>query len=192
MAISVDPRRLGLLKQLAAEAGLRPGQLVQRWIEERLDAERSGAPVGGSAGSERLTRLEAAVAQLTNRIAALESRVEAGPAAGGTRSPVAPAHRRGRPRKDATTSSRRQRTGPAERVALHDEIIAVIAERGPSTAAELAAAIVERGRYHPPRSSRPLDAATVNSRVSNPIYRARFSRSGHRIGLAEGPAERAG
>src|SRR5438309_1128797 len=58
-------------------------------------------------------------------------------------------------------------------------------ERGPSTAAELAIAIRERGRYQPPRSGKPLDAATVNSRVSNPVYRARFRRAEGRISLAE-------
>jgi hypothetical protein len=52
------------------------------------------------------------------------------------------------------------------------------------TAAELASAIRERGRYAPPRSARPLDAATVNSRVSNPIYRSRFVRNDGKIGLA--------
>ncbi|MGH2456031.1 MAG: hypothetical protein ACRDHD_07220, partial [Candidatus Limnocylindria bacterium] len=57
--------------------------------------------------------------------------------------------------------------------------------RGPSTAAELAAAILERGRYQPPRSAKPLDAAAVSARVSNPVYRARFVRAEGRIGLAE-------
>src|SRR5919204_3055037 len=46
MSIRVDPRRLSLLKELAAEEGLRPGQLVQRWVEERLDAERTGVTAG--------------------------------------------------------------------------------------------------------------------------------------------------
>jgi hypothetical protein len=45
-------------------------------------------------------------------------------------------------------------------------------------------AIAERGRYLPPRSAKPLDAATVNARVSNPTYRSRFVRREHRIGLA--------
>jgi hypothetical protein len=69
-------------------------------------------------------------------------------------------------------------------VALHDEISAVIAERGPQTAAELASAILERGNYKPPRSAKPLDAAAVNARVSNPTYRARFLRRARKIGLA--------
>jgi hypothetical protein len=62
--------------------------------------------------------------------------------------------------------------------------MAVIGERGPQTAGELASAIVERGRYQPPRSKKPLDAAQVNARVSNPTYRSRFVRDDHRIGLA--------
>lgn len=61
----------------------------------------------------------------------------------------------------------------------------MLAERGPQTAAELASAIVERGRYQPPRSGKAIDAAMVNGRVSNPTYRGRFTRSGGRIGLAE-------
>jgi hypothetical protein len=68
---------------------------------------------------------------------------------------------------------------------LHDEIIAVIRERGPLSAAELAQAIKDRGRYQAPRSARPLDAATVNSRVSNPVYRSRFRREAGRINLAD-------
>ena len=67
---------------------------------------------------------------------------------------------------------------------LHEEIMAVIGERGPMTAADLASAITERGVFQPPRSGKALDAATVNSRVSNPVYRARFRRDGHRITLA--------
>ena len=66
-----------------------------------------------------------------------------------------------------------------------DYAAAVIRERGPLSAAELATAIGERGRYVAPRSTKPLDAATVNSRVSNPAYRGRFTRSDGRIGLAD-------
>lgn len=54
------------------------------------------------------------------------------------------------------------------------------------TAAQIAQAIVDGGRYTAPRSARPLDAAIVNSRVSNPIYRSRFRRQDGKIGLAEG------
>ena len=61
----------------------------------------------------------------------------------------------------------------------------MIGERGPLTAADLATAITERGVFQPPRSGKPLDAATVNSRVSNPVYRSRFRRDGHQIRLAE-------
>jgi hypothetical protein len=53
------------------------------------------------------------------------------------------------------------------------------------TAAELAAAVAERGRYSPPRTTKPLDAAMVSQRVSNPTYRSRFTRNSGRIGLAE-------
>ena len=95
---------------------------------------------------------------------------------------VAPKARTKRASAPKRTST--AKAGAAEKVALHDEIAAVIAERGPQTAAELAGAIAERGLYHAPRSAKPLDAATVNARVSNPIYRGRFVRRERRIGLA--------
>jgi hypothetical protein len=209
MAIRVDPRRLGLLKELAAAEGLRPGQLVQRWVEERLDAERSGeaAPAARSGGiaSERVQALESSLAALAGRIEQVVARLGAVESAAqytvsatapvAAEAPVTEApeaapitaaavpRRRGRPRKHPIAEP--ASGTPNGKVALHDEIIAVIRDRGPATAAELATAIRDRGQYRPPRSARPLDAATVNSRVSNPVYRARFRRSGRKIGLAE-------
>ena len=92
-------------------------------------------------------------------------------------------------RDDARRSVRARSACPptpaGERVALHDEMIAVITERGPMTAGELATIIAERGRYTPPRSGKALDAAMVSQRVSNPAYRGRFTRDAGRIGLAE-------
>jgi outer membrane biosynthesis protein TonB len=102
---------------------------------------------------------------------------EAPPAAREPRRRSTPAPRTPSPRATAATQG--------ERVGLHDEIAAVIGERGPMTAADLAVAIAERGRYMAPRSTKPLDAATVNSRVSNPAYRGRFTRSDGRIGLTD-------
>lgn len=196
MAIRVDPRRLSLLKELAAAEGLRPGQLVQRWVEERLDAERTGQSAAGAASSDsRVAALETALSALaaridefTQRLARVESPAPVA-ATGGYATQEAPQRRRGRPPKaagaQASTSVRQATASRDGRVGLHDEIIAVIRERGPSTAAELATAIRERGRYLPPRSAKPLDAATVNSRVSNPVYRGRFRRAEGRISLAE-------
>lgn len=204
MNIRLTPRGLSALKTLAGEAGLRPGELVTKWVEERLEAERAGG-----ATPEQRTALEARVEELAARIAALERRpttdATAAAAASAPTAEVAAPRRRGRPPKAAAataagtaagpkrrgrppkaTTARAARTTSDKRVPLHEEIIAVIGERGPSTAAELAAAITERGVFQPPRSGKPLDAATVNSRVSNPVYRARFKRDGHRIGLAEG------
>jgi hypothetical protein len=195
MSIRLDPRRLSALKQLAGDAGLRPGELVTRWVEERVDAERGGAggtpplqaprTAGPDLGSV-LGRLE----ELSARVAALEAGStggpevqtpveEAAPVAEVEAPAVAEPRRRGRPRQQPEES-------PApKRVPLHEEIAAVIEERGPSTAAEIADAIAARGRYAPPRSGKPLDSATVNSRVSNPVYRSRFVRREGRIGLAE-------
>jgi hypothetical protein len=215
MNVRVDPRRLRLLKELAGEAGVRPGELVLRWVEERLDAERAGAPAPGAAPD----RLDATLSSISSRLDALASRVSAlegrPQAAGGRVSSTAatpieapvevkrpgsePASSATRTRSSSTAASPAERgrvrprrsSRPAtskalrgERIALHEEIIEVIRARGPQRAGELAAAITERGRYHAPRSARPLDAATVNSRVSNPVYRARFVREGGKIGLA--------
>ena len=202
MSIRLDPRRLGALKLLAAEAGIRPGELVTRWVEERLDAARAGAAPSALA-PDGLAALAARVEELANRLDRMAATPEAAVTAAAEAAPVeeAPVKRgRGRPRKvvadatAATTTKRPKRatgrrakakaTTAVEKVALHDEIAAVIAERGPQTAAELAGAIAERGRYHAPRSAKPLDAAAVNARVSNPIYRSRFVRRERRIGLA--------
>ena len=179
MSIRLDPRRVNALKHLAGEAGVRPGDLVRQWVEERIDASRTGGEVApsGPGGESLLSRLEA----LAARVAALESMNAAAaptsdpaPAAGTVEKPP---RRRGKKRASAAPS--------AKRVALHDEMIAIIRERGPMRAGELADAIVERGRYTVPRSGKPIDAKTVSQRVSNPTYRSRFVRSEGRIGLAE-------
>jgi hypothetical protein len=176
MSIRLDPRRVGTLKQLAADAGVRPGDLVRQWVEERIDAARGGS---GEAPANLAAQLE----QLAARVAKLE-------AGAGETAPSAPAPV-GDEAVDAPPATKRVRrnavaAAPAgQRVALHDEMIEVLRERGPMSAAELAGAIAERGRYAPPRSGKPLDAAMVSQRVSNPTYRSRFVRSDGRIGLAE-------
>ena len=196
MSIRLDPRRLGALKLLAAEAGIRPGELVTRWVEERLDAARGASPVANAADGGAVASLAARVEELARRL----DQLAAAPAsAAASAEPVADApvkRGRGRPRKvvegadalaprgrkPARRSARSAAKGP--KIALHDEIAAVISELGPQSAAELASAIVARGRYQAPRTAKPLDAATVNARVSNPTYRGRFVRREHRIGLA--------
>jgi hypothetical protein len=199
MSIRLDPRRLAALKLLAGEEGLRPGELVTRWVEERLDAARAGqpaptqAPTGDS--SKALAALSSRVDELARRLDAFTATAPAAPSAAAVEptapgaeaaEPVTP-KRRGRPPRSATPASspkRERATAAAGRVALHDEIMALISERGPMTAAELATAIQERGRYSSPRSAKPFDASTVNARVSNPVYRSRFTRDRGRIGLA--------
>lgn len=182
MSIRLDPRRVGILKRLAAEEGVRPGELAVRWLEERLDAVRVGEPSPGPAAAS-----SSAFAEITARLDELSRRVDglaARPAAELASSTPAAATRAPRGR----TAKRRKASGKAaaSRAPLHAEIMAVLTERGPQTAAELASAIVERGRYQPPRSGKAIDAAMVNGRVANPTYRGRFTRSGGRIGLAEG------
>jgi hypothetical protein len=214
MSIRLDPRRVNALKHLAGETGMRPGDLVRQWVEERIDALRVG-PAGKT--------LEDRVEELTARMAVLES--AAGISASAAPDPVPEAIAPGspepaapdldalveagleppdtmkadqeqgstadEPEPEAESSAPKRRTNavsaiPSERVALHDEMIAVLRERGPMTAADLATAVAERGRYAPPRSGKPLDAAMVSQRVSNPVYRSRFTRDSGRIGLAEG------
>ena len=81
MSIRLDPRRLGVLKRLAADAGVRPGDLVLVWVEERLDAERTGAAVPPGASVEitkRLDELTARIVAGTRRAAAMKAACRSG------------------------------------------------------------------------------------------------------------------
>lgn len=187
MSIRLDPRRVGILKRVAAEEGVRPGELAVRWLEERLDAVRVGTPMAAPAAAS-----DAALAELASRLDELSRRVDRlaaapptspAPAANAATMASAPGISRRRRTRGSKTNAK---TDATARVPLHEEIIAVISERGPQTASELAGAITARGQYQPPRSGKAIDAAMVNGRVSNPTYRGRFVRSGRRIGLAEG------
>lgn len=197
MSLRLDPRHLGTLRALASEAGVRPGELVTLWVTERLDAERRGAPSPVDIGPV-LESLNDRIEALTRRVDGLASR-DATPAATGATSakaatadpvmaqPAAP-RRRGRPPKSASspavTGNAKRARGKNPSVPLHEEIAAVLAERGPLSAGELAAAVTARGIYAPPRSGKPLDATAVSVRVSNPRYRSRFTRGEGKIGLA--------
>jgi hypothetical protein len=198
MSIRLDPRHLGTLRALASEAGVRPGELVTIWITERLDAERRGAPSPTDLGPV-LESLNDRIEALSRRVDALAGAAPTEPAAGDAEPAAAP-RRRGRPPKAAAAASAdgveapRKRGRPARStskakgknpaVPLHEEIAAVLAERGPMSAGELATAVTERGIYAPPRSGKPLDATAVSVRVSNPRYRSRFTRAEGKIGLA--------
>lgn len=195
MSIRLDPRRVGALKQLAAEADMRPGDLVRQWVEERIDAARGGARPAAPA-TDRVLGL---IAAIEARLAALEAAsgmtapqpAEQAPKASSAvpeARPEAPATESSSPVPKAEKPPKRKRVSAApssEKVALHDEMIAVLRERGPLPASDLASAVAERGRYAPPRSKKPLDAAMVSQRVSNPTYRKLFTRAEGRIGLAE-------
>ncbi len=198
MSIRLDPRRLAALKLLAAEAGVRPGELVTLWVEERLDAARRGeSPAAPATDGKAIAALSARVDDLVKRLDALAAAgAPATPAPADVAAPSEPTtpapKRRGRPPKAATggtasTSVRKPRSksgSAAPRIPLHEEIAAIIAEQGPMSAVQLAAAITERGRYTAPRTTKPLDAATVSARVSNPVYRSRFVRRQGLISLA--------
>lgn len=192
MSIRLDPRRLAALKLLAAEVGVRPGELVTKWVEERLDAARRGeaAPASVTDG-KAIADINARIDELARRLDALAQpatpMAELAPPA--TTEPPAP-KRRGRPPTSMSSGAAarphkpRSTHGAAPRIPLHEEIAAIISEQGPMSAAQLAAAITERGRYTAPRSTKPLDAATVSARVSNPVYRSRFVRRKGLISLA--------
>jgi chemotaxis protein histidine kinase CheA len=205
MSIRLDPRRLAALKLLAAEAGVRPGEMVTHWVEERLDAARRGeaaTATGPATDGKALAALSARIDELAGRLDALTPPATPAPATPTSAVPTAEAaptestapapKRRGRPPKSttggtATAPARRSRAkgARAPRIPLHEEIEAIIKEQGPMSAVQLAAAITERGRYTAPRSTKPLDAATVSARVSNPVYRARFVRREGVISLAD-------
>lgn len=189
MSLRLDPRRLSALKRLAGDAGMRPGDLVRTWVEERIDAERGG-PSAGDGVMARLDELAARVAALEAVVATADDQSPAAPPP--EDAPVTPTpaavEEGGDTGSDRPPRARRNAVSAAPsgtRVALHDEMIEILRERGPLTAAELAGAIAERGRYAPPRSGKPLDAAMVSQRVSNPTYRGRFTRNEGRIGLAD-------
>ena len=204
MSIRLDPRRLGTLKQLAAEADVRPGDLVRQWVEERIDAARGGARPGGRPRTDRVLGLIAAHRGAAGRAGgrcAVRPRHRRAPEpakqpeAIREAAPSTPASRSPRRRRSSPRSAKRVSAAPSgEHVALHDEMIAVIRERGPLSAADLAAAVVERGRYAPPRSKKPLDAAMVSQRVSNPTYRPLLHarRGTHRPGRVIGRRSAAG
>jgi hypothetical protein len=195
MSIRLDPRRLAALKLLAAEAGMRPGELVTQWVEERLDAARRGDAAPAPAGDGKtIAAINARIDELVKRLDALApapasaAATEASPPASAEK--AAAPKRRGRPPKAASESAAparkpRSKAKPAApRVPLHEEIAAIISEQGPMSAGQLATAVTERGRYTAPRTTKPLDAATISARVSNPVYRSRFVRREGKISLA--------
>ncbi|MEO5987067.1 MAG: hypothetical protein ABIW50_01215, partial [Candidatus Limnocylindria bacterium] len=202
MSIRLDPRRVNALKHLAGEAGVRPGDLVRQWVEERIDASRPGAEATPAAPGQP-TLLDR-IAELDSRVAALEGapQVEQAVSQGEQAVPqvedAAPQVEHGATQGETVTEepaastdpskkrAKRASAAPTERVALHDEMIVVLRASGPMRAADLAEAIVARGRYQVPRSGKALDGKTVSQRVSNPTYRARFTRDEGMIGLAEG------
>jgi hypothetical protein len=203
MSIRLDPRRLAALKLLAAEAGVRPGELVTRWVEERLDAARRGeAATAPATDGKAIAGLSARIDELARRLDALTPQATPASVAPASAAPAeeaattesaAPApKRRGRPPKSTTSDTTaaparqsRAKAAAAPRIPLHEEIAAIIKEQGPMSAVQLAAAITERGRYSAPRSTKPLDSATVSARVSNPVYRSRFVRRKGLISLAD-------
>ena len=195
MTLRLDQPRLRELQRLAREAGLRPGQLAQRWVEERLAGIGSGSrtddgvpravDADGAALQMRsteamtadLTQLSGQLAMQAERIDRLAEQVAALSAASAT----------------PATAPERRPVGAKEggrRARLHEEIVTVLRAHGsPMSAGEIAQAIRERGLYRAPRSDEQVNGAMVSGRVSNPHYRSLFTRQGRRIGLAEAVPE---
>ena len=182
MSIRLDPRRVNALKHLAGEAGVRPGDLVRQWVEERIDASRTGGDVAPSAPGGREPAQPPRGAHRAGRGARVDERPapRPHPIAAPTEPPAAIEE----PRRRARGKKRASAAPSAKRVALHDEMIAIIRERGPMRAGELADAIVERGRYTVPRSGKPLDAKTVQPARQQPDVPValRAQRGTHRPG----------
>lgn len=173
MTLRLDPPRLRELQRLAREEGLRPGQLAQRWVEERLGGR--GAPARGESdleGRSELAALGERIDQLAGRLDELAAQVT-------------------RLAATRTSGAARETTpSPGRRARLHEEIVAVLKEAGePMSAGEIAQAIRQRGNFRAPRSNEEVNGAMVSGRVSNPHYRSLFVREGRKIGLAEQPSE---
>lgn len=175
MTIRLDPPRLRELQRLARDAGLRPGQLAQRWVEERLESGGASAAAPGGAVEAR----DSVSADVLARVEALSARVdELAGRISGLAAPAESSTTNGQSRTSAAPTSRRPR--------LHEEIVAVLTDAdGFMSAGEIAQAIRDRGNYRAPRSNEQVNGAMVSGRVSNPHYRALFVREGRRIGLAE-------
>src|SRR3990172_6202496 len=71
MSIRLDPRRPSALQLPAAEAGVRPGELVTSWVEERLDAARPGSRPPAQAAPDGIATPVARLDELTPRGGAL-------------------------------------------------------------------------------------------------------------------------
>ena len=167
-------RPFAALEAAARREGLRPWQLVHRWIEAGLATSEDGAPQTGD-----VPRLVLRLEEVERRLTALESARPPGSTLRSREGQVSSSRRagaRGKPR----AGRRRGRT-----TSLTTEIVAVLTESGePLDYGTLAERIRERGIFTPPRSGRELTRSQIAARVSHTFYRDRFIRSGGRVALA--------
>lgn len=155
--IALDARRHRALARFAADLDLVPASLALVWLTERIDSAMAMQTLGS----------------MSPDLGGVDH--ETRPAAAG-RTTV-----RGR----AGRASRGD--GSAQQGTLHEEIREVLAERRePMSVAQIAEEIRKRGRYRSPRAGRPISAAMVSRRVSNPNYRRLFRRNGRKITLGSG------
>jgi hypothetical protein len=152
---------------------------------------RSAIDQDGSALLERLDALIATQHQTNALLESLNDQLASAAAGRETSQPIQrastsrPGRRTTRARGRKATGQRSESGGTKRSPGLHEEIEAVLREAGrPLPANEIADRIRQRGHYTPPRSSKPLSASSVNSRVANRTYRSRFVRRDDGIWLA--------
>jgi hypothetical protein len=165
------------LQEIAANAGMQPWELASIWVEEALertshlqseavrreledlDTFLRDYRTAVDRATTRLDKLEALATQLERSLKTI----------GGSQAP--------RLIKEPVGE-------PGVTPKLHEEIVAVLQERGQSmTTGEIAAAVTSRGRYQP-RDGKPTDAARIAGRIANPRYRSLFARNGRSVSLA--------
>ena len=167
ITLALSDRQASDLRRLARDKGIGEADLALYLVKSGLDLLTWGEAVQPAEVliPETLAHLRAAIEDLTQRFDTLEtlpSRSGRGRGSGGRR---------------ARSDQPRGR--------LHEEIIAVLRDADQSmTAADIADAVRQRGRYQP-RSSKAITAASISSRVSNPHYRDLFERANRKIGLAD-------
>jgi hypothetical protein len=137
----------------------------------------------------RVNELQVALGEHTRRLEFLQGWLMAAMGGQGIDSSVPTSPSRIRRPARIPRSERRPKTNSSNSVprgpGLHEEIASVLsATGGPMSAREIADAIRNRGRYRG-RSTKPVSAALVSKRVSNPNYRVLFTRDKHKISLAQ-------
>lgn len=159
LTINLDRAVRARIDQQAAGEGVRPWELVTRWIIERLRDDAMGDDAMGDDRDEMWGEIDA----LRDRLATVEQRV-------GALSERTPTERP--PRK----------SGQAP---LHLAIARVLSEAGrPLSIGQITEAIREQGLFSGPRNGKPPTTSMISSRLAHSAYRAAFRRDGDQVSLA--------